>query len=102
MTAIPAEVVAAHRLLDQYHVIVRIGAAIIEAHSPHLFLETTSRSSVLVTTVGLILFTFSIPDFKQAKSFRCGRFSNRHLPRDAKTFSLWLWTKYYQGKWLSF
>jgi hypothetical protein len=27
MTAIPAEVVAAHGLLDQYHVIVRIGAA---------------------------------------------------------------------------
>jgi hypothetical protein len=26
MTAIPAEVVAAHRLVDQYHVIVRIGA----------------------------------------------------------------------------
>ena len=26
MTAIPAEVVAAHRLVNQYHVIVRIGA----------------------------------------------------------------------------
>jgi hypothetical protein len=26
MTAIPAEVVAAHRLVSQYHVIVRIGA----------------------------------------------------------------------------
>ncbi len=27
MTAIPAEVVAAHRLVNQYHVIVRIGTA---------------------------------------------------------------------------
>ena len=27
MTAIPAEVVSAHRLVNQYHVIVRIGAA---------------------------------------------------------------------------
>jgi hypothetical protein len=27
MTGIPAEVVAAHRLVNQYHVIVRIGAA---------------------------------------------------------------------------
>jgi hypothetical protein len=27
MTAIPAEVVAAHRLVNQYHVIVRIGGA---------------------------------------------------------------------------
>jgi hypothetical protein len=70
MTPIPAVVVAAHKLVNQYYVIVRI--EIIEAHSPPLLLEITNRSSVLVTTVGLISFTFSIPDFKQDNNFRSG------------------------------
>jgi len=43
MTAIPAEVVAAHRLVNQYHVIVVLELGAIEAHSPPLSLETTSR-----------------------------------------------------------
>jgi hypothetical protein len=73
MKTLPAVVVAAHTLVNQYHVIVRIEPQTIKAHTPHLFLETTSRSSVPVTTVGLISFTCGIPDFKQAKNFRCGR-----------------------------
>ena len=47
-----------------------------EAHSPPLSLETTNRSSVLVTIAGLILFTFKIPDFIRDNGFRCGRFNN--------------------------
>src|ERR1700739_246419 len=48
----------------------------IEAHSPPLSLETTNRSSVLVTIAGLILFTFKIPDSVRDNGFRCGRFNN--------------------------
>ena len=44
-----------------------------EAHSPPLSLETTNRSSVLVTIAGLILFTFKIPDSVRDNGFRCGR-----------------------------
>jgi hypothetical protein len=80
MTPIPAVVVAAHRLVNQYHVIVRIGVANYRGSFATLAFGKTNRSSVLVTTVGLISFTFSIPDFNQDNNFRSGRFSSALSP----------------------
>jgi hypothetical protein len=46
MTVIPAEVVAAHRLVNQHHVIVRIGVAPYRGSFATLVFGDTNRSSV--------------------------------------------------------